>query len=90
MNAGYLTKEMYEESLQNPVHTAIREELLEIDKEIMEIVNPADRSQPAVELQPSQVPPAGLYASQHWSRVWEYPWAIEQLYGAPEGVGAVG
>lgn len=72
MNAFYLTKELYKRSLQNKAHQAIRAELLEIDKEIAATVDTAN-------LVGSQKPPVGFYPSEHWSRVFEYVWAIERL-----------
>jgi len=72
MRAEYLTREAYEKSLHNPTHKKIREELLEIDKEIEATVDMG-------RLKGSQRPPRGLYASQHWSRVYEYPWVVERL-----------
>ena len=72
MDAFYLTKSMYEDSLRNPRLQAIRAELLEVDKEITATVNVSS-------LVGSQRPPQGFYPSQHWSRVFEYPWAIERL-----------
>jgi len=72
VNAFYLTKERYQESLQNKAYEAIRAELLEIDQEIAQTVD-------MTSLVGSQRPPEGFLPSQHWSRVFEYPWVIEQL-----------
>jgi len=72
MNAFYLTKELYERSLQSESHQAIRAELLEIDKEIAATVDMSG-------LVGSQTPPEGFLPSEHWSRVFEYPWAAERL-----------
>jgi len=79
MDAFYLTKSMYADSLRNPRLQAIRAELLEVDKEITATVNVSS-------LVGSQRPPQGFYPSQHWSRVYEYPWAIEHL---TESLGAI-
>jgi len=73
MRAEYLTKGAYEASLRNEEHKDLREMMLTIDK-----LN-EDRIDPRA-LIGSQRPPRGLYASQHWSRVYEYPWVFDRLY----------
>ena len=72
MKNFYLTKSIYEASLQNPKHQKIRAELLEIDKEIAAKVDMST-------VLPSQRPPAGYLPSRHWSRIFELPWCAEAI-----------
>jgi hypothetical protein len=59
--ARFLTSQLYRESLDDPRHCKIREELLEIDKEVGVLYAPR----------------LGLRPSEHWSRVVELPWAVD-------------
>lgn len=80
IKAFYLTKQIYEASLRNPKHQAIREELLEIDKEIARVVD-------MITVLPSQKPPAGYLPSRHWSRIYEIPWCVESVCHRLDSIG---
>jgi len=62
MKFGYLTRDLYRNSVRNPRHIKVRSELLEISKGIGTYFYPERK----------------LWPCQHWSRVWELPWAIDQ------------
>jgi len=62
MEFGYLTTGMYHKTMRSPKDIKVREELLGVCRDIGVYFYPKEE----------------LWPCQHWSRIWELPWAIER------------